>query len=157
MRIHEQVGLLLYVLGQPGSIRNTEERFQHSRETISRQFHNVLKAVCGLSRDIIKLVDSTFKYTPYQIRNDERYYPYFKDCVGAIDGTHVKIIVSTEQQIPYTCRKGYKTTNVMAACDFNLCFTFVLAGWEGSAHDTRIFMDTLRKPSLHFPHPPTGQ
>ena len=30
MGIHEQVGLLLYVLGQPGSIRNTEERFQHS-------------------------------------------------------------------------------------------------------------------------------
>ena len=157
MGIHEQVGLLLYVLGQPGSIRNTEERFQHSGETISRQFHNVLKAVCGLSRDIIKPVDSTFKDTPYQIRNDERYYPYFKDCVGAIDGTHVKIIVPTEQQIAYTCRKGYTTTNVMAACDFNLCFTFVLVGWEGSAHDTRIFMDTLRKPSLHFPHPPTGQ
>ena len=157
MGIHEQVGLLLYVLGQAGSIRNTEERFQHSGENISRQFHNVLKAVCGLSRDIIKPVDSTFKDTPYQIRNYERYYPYFKDCVGAIDGTHVKIIVPTEQQIPYTCRKGYTTTNVMAACDFNLCFTFVLAGWEGSAHDTRIFMDTLRKPSLHFPHPPTGQ
>ena len=78
MGIHEQVRLLLYVLGQPGSIRNTEERFQHSGETISRQFHNVLKAFCGLSRDIIKHVDSTFKDTPYLIRNDERYYPYFK-------------------------------------------------------------------------------
>ena len=35
MGIHEQVGLLLYVLGQLGSISNTEERFQHSGETIS--------------------------------------------------------------------------------------------------------------------------
>ena len=64
----------------------------------------------------------------------------------------MKIIVPIEQQIPYTYRKRYTTTNVMAACDFNLCFTFVLAGWEGSTHETRFFMDTLRKPSLHFPH-----
>ena len=39
------------------------------------------------------LVDPTFKDTPYQIRNHERYYTYFKDFVGAINGTHVKIIV----------------------------------------------------------------
>ena len=36
-------------------------------------------------------------------------------------------IVLIEHQILYTCRKGYTTTNVMAAYDFNLCFTFVLA------------------------------
>ena len=52
---------------------------------------NVLKAVCSLSKDIIKLVNATFKDTSYHIRNDEPYYPYFKDCVGVIGGTHVKI------------------------------------------------------------------
>ena len=29
--------------------------------------------------------------------------------------------------------------HVMAACDFNMLFTFVLPGWEGAAHDTHIF------------------
>ena len=56
----------------------------------------------------------------------------------------MKIIVPVEQQISYTCRKGYTTTNVMATCDLNLCFTFVLFGWEGPAHDNRIFMNILR-------------
>jgi hypothetical protein len=154
MIIHEQVGLFLYMLGQPASVRNTQERLQHSGETISRQFHTVLKVILALSRDIIMPTDPTFENVPHQIRNDDRYYPYFKDCIGAIDGTHVKIIVPSEHQIPYTNRKGYTSTNVMAVCDFNMCFTFVLTGWEGSAHDTRIFMDALRTPRLHFPHPP---
>lgn len=45
----------------------------------------------------------------------------------------------------------------MAVCDYNMCFTFVLVGWEGSAHDTRVFMDALRTPNFHFPHPPPGK
>ena len=32
--------------------------------------------------------------------------------------------------IPYFERKGYPTQNVMAACDFDMLFTFVLLGWE---------------------------
>ncbi|KAK3221514.1 hypothetical protein Dsin_008539 [Dipteronia sinensis] len=45
----------------------------------------------------------------------------------------------------------------MAVCDFNMCFTFAWAGWEGTAHDTRIFLEALRREDLHFPHSPTGQ
>ena len=45
----------------------------------------------------------------------------------------------------------------MAACDFNMCFTFAWAGWEGTAHDTRIFLEALHRENLHFPHPPTIQ
>lgn len=41
----------------------------------------------------------------------------------------------------------------MAVCDFNMCFTFAWAGWEGTAHDTRIFNEALRKPELKFPFP----
>ncbi|GAV80978.1 hypothetical protein CFOL_v3_24437 [Cephalotus follicularis] len=35
-------------------------------------------------------------------------------------------------------------------------FTFCLAGWEGTAHDTKIFYAALRNPELNFPHPPDG-
>jgi hypothetical protein len=31
----------------------------------------------------------------------------------------------------------------MAACSFDMQFTFVWAGWEGSAHDTRIFYEAI--------------
>ena len=53
-------------------------------------------------------------------------------------------------------RHGYSSQNVMAVCDFDMRFTFVVAGWPGSAHDTRIFLDTLVKYKNYFPHPPEG-
>ncbi|KAH1040562.1 hypothetical protein J1N35_042305 [Gossypium stocksii] len=75
----------------------------------------------------------------------------------AIDGTHIAAILPPNEQVPYIGRKGIPTQNVMAVCDFNMCFTFVMAGWEGSAHDTKIFLDAIRDPKYKFPHPPNGK
>eukprot|EP00256_Glycine_max_P051488 XP_014617519.1 putative nuclease HARBI1 [Glycine max] len=155
--IYEQVGLFLYMLSQPGFVRNCEERFQHSGETISRHFYSVLEVVCMFAKDIIKPVDPSFRDTPDEILKDSRYRPYFRDCIGAVDGTHIRVCVPSHLQGVYIGWKGYTTTNVMVVCDFSMCFTFVWAGWEGSAHDTKIFMEALRKPALHFPHPPQGK
>jgi hypothetical protein len=44
----------------------------------------------------------------------------------------------------------------VVACDFDLLFTFIMAGWEGATHDTRIFLDAIRSPSTNFPKPPPG-
>ena len=38
-------------------------------------------------------------------------------------------------------RKSFATQNVMAAVDFDLRFTYVLAGWEGTAHDAPVLRD----------------
>ena len=45
-----------------------------------------------------------------------------------------------DEQIPYIGRKCIPTQNIMAVCDFDMLFTFVWPGWEGTAHDIRIFM-----------------
>jgi hypothetical protein len=58
--------------------------------------------------------------------------------------------------INHVGRYGFATQNVMAVCDFDMRFISVVAGWPGSAHDTRIFRDTLDKYKNTFPHPPTG-
>lgn len=69
----------------------------------------------------------------------------------------MKASIPSHLQTPYIGRKGRPTQNVMAACDFNMCFTFVLPGWEGSAHDTRVFYSAIRDTSKNFPMPPTGE
>jgi len=154
--VEESVVMFLYILGQGATYRNVEERFQHSGETVHRQFDRVLKATRKLGNDIIRHVDGNFRDVNDYIHGDDRYWPYFKDCIGAIDGTHVAVLVPTDSQIPFMNRKRYTSTNVLATCDFNMCFTFVLIGWEGSAHDIRILMEALRNPSLKFPVPPEG-
>jgi len=40
-------------------------------------------------------------------------------------------------------RKHNPTQNVMAVVDFDLKFTYVLVGWEGSAHDALILADAI--------------
>ncbi|XP_065864617.1 protein ALP1-like [Euphorbia lathyris] len=153
----EKVGLFVWVLSKGASNRDVQERFQHSGETVSRIFKEVLDAMDGLSRDILKPRDPGFKEIPPQIANDNRYMPHFKNCIGAIDGTHINVIITEEDQLRYRGRKGTPTLNVMAACDFDLFFTYVLTGWEESAHDSRIFQDTISNPSLNFPKPPPGK
>jgi hypothetical protein len=44
----------------------------------------------------------------------------------------------------------------MVVCDFDMRFTFVVAGWPGSAHDTRILNHALTKFADRFPKPHAG-
>ncbi|XP_042974767.1 uncharacterized protein LOC122306404 [Carya illinoinensis] len=155
--IEEMVGIFLITLGHGFGNTMAQERFQHSGETISRHFNSVLMVVSRMAVDIISLTDREFKDVSKKIREDERYWPYFNDCIGAIDGTHVPVTISPTKQIPFIGRKGIPTQNIMAVCDFYMRFTFVWVGWEGTAHDTRIFMEAIQKEELQFPHPPRGK
>lgn len=44
-------------------------------------------------------------------------------------------------------RKSCPTQNVLAVIDFNLRFTYVLTGWERSAHDSLVLHDALSCPN----------
>ena len=107
--------------------------------------------------DIIRLIDLQFNRTPEQICSSPRYYPLYKNCIGAIDGTHVMAHVTQTDMQQFVGRKGFPTQNIMAACAFDLTFTFVRAGWEGTAHDAKVFREVINTPGLNFPHPPAGQ
>ncbi|KAL5564097.1 hypothetical protein UlMin_027261 [Ulmus minor] len=76
------------------------------------------------------------------------------DCVGAIDGTHIPCIVDAHLQPAYRNRKGYTSQNVLAVVDFDLKFTYLVAGWEGSVHDARVLREAMSDPAFSFPTPP---
>jgi hypothetical protein len=108
-----------------------------------------------LATDIIRPKDPKF-ITVHRRLQSPLFAPYFDNRIGAIDGTHVPVIVPTEKVVQYTKRKGITTQNVLALCDFNMRFTFVVAGWLGSVHDMRVFNDALEKFGNKFSHPPEG-
>ncbi|XP_028116143.1 putative nuclease HARBI1 [Camellia sinensis] len=68
-----------------------------------------------------------------------------QDCVGAIDGTHFRVRVPNKDAQRYRGRKCYPTQNALAACSFDLKFTYILPGWEGSASDSRILDNALTR------------
>ncbi|XP_059436393.1 uncharacterized protein LOC132169366 [Corylus avellana] len=109
------------------------------------------KALCRLGKTIICPAAMELPH-PYVARNG-RYYLWFAKCIGAIDGTHVKACVQGENIVPYRSRKSTITQNVMCVVDFDLCFTYVYAGWEGNTHDSLIFQECIEDPIALFPMP----
>ena len=69
-----------------------------------------------------------------------------QDCVGVINGTHVRASMPLEIQGRFRGRKDGTTQNVLAAISFDLKFTYVLAGWEGSAYDSLVLNDAFARP-----------
>ena len=142
---HQQVAIFLFVCAQNTSYRTTFEVFRHGTAIISKSFHRVLHALTKLHQKYVRLPPNE---TPDFIELDNRFYPYFMDCLGAIDGTFIPIAVkhlTADQRVPWRCRKGFLAQNVMGAVDFNMSFLYVLPGWEGSAHDSRVLRDALEK------------
>lgn len=45
----------------------------------------------------------------------------------------------------YRNRHGKISQNVLAACNFDLEFMYVLSGWEGSAHDSKLLNDAITR------------
>jgi len=67
----------------------------------------------------------------------------FKDCLGAADGTHIHAHIPDGNQVRYRNRKGDISQNVLGMCTFDELFCYVLPGWEGSAHDSRVLQAAL--------------
>jgi hypothetical protein len=57
-------------------------------------------------------------------------------CIGAIDGTLIRIATPVDTPDRYRGRKGYCALNIIAVCDHTRKFTYVYVGPTGRAHDT---------------------
>uniref|UniRef100_M4C679 DUF8040 domain-containing protein n=1 Tax=Hyaloperonospora arabidopsidis (strain Emoy2) TaxID=559515 RepID=M4C679_HYAAE len=124
--IEEQLMIFMFIVGQAQSNRAAQERFQHSGETISAYFHLVLNAFVSLYDDFVQLPNGDA--VQVKIRSDRRFYSYFKDCVRAIDDTHIPVTVPAAYHGRFRNRKYTLSQNVFAAYGFGLSFQYILAG-----------------------------
>ncbi|XP_020258218.1 uncharacterized protein LOC109834594 [Asparagus officinalis] len=127
VQVEEQLAMFLSILGHKTKNRIIRTEFIRSGETVSRYFNKVLQAMNGLRDRYMKQAP---KEVPEEIANNSNYFPYFKDCIGLIDGTHVDAVLPSDLVARFRGRKGV-TQNILAACTPNKLFTYVLAGWEG--------------------------
>ena len=81
--IEEQVAKFLHVLGQNWKYRAIGCYFRRSSETISRHFHNVLRAIISLENQFLK--QSYGNDVAPQILQSSRFDPYFKVCSDHIN------------------------------------------------------------------------
>ncbi|GJX04185.1 ALP1-like protein [Tanacetum coccineum] len=138
--IEEVVAMFLYTLAHHKKSRTICHLFFRSRETGSRQFHQVLVAILKLHNILLKKPEPITEEC-----QDERW----KCCLGALEGTLVKVTPPSGEKSKYRTRKGCISTNVLGVCCPNMQFIYVLPGWEGSAHDgrvLRVLRDAISRP-----------
>ena len=82
--------------------------------------------------------------TPLKIWNSEKFYPFFADALGVIDGTHINCTPFAADCDATRNRKGVHSQNCLAVYSFNLCFTYFMFSWEGSTHDLTLFHNACR-------------
>ncbi|TXG73166.1 hypothetical protein EZV62_001745 [Acer yangbiense] len=139
--VEKQVCFFLHVLGHYVKNLTISNRSNRSRETISRYFNYVLLGV-------IRLQDSLLhKPNPVPEYCTDVKWKWFKNCLGVLDGTHIKVCVSENDKPRYRTRKGEIATNVLGVCSQDMKFIFIYPEWEGSASDSRVLHDALSRPT----------
>ena len=117
----------------------------HVLINIFRAIHRILNLLTSdaFYNSYVQLPDAN---TPLasEIRDNPKLFPFFKDCQGSIDRTHIDSFCLDNAVKCYRNRKGGVTENVLAACSQDMCFTYILSGWEGSAADGYTFEDARR-------------
>ena len=88
---------------------------------------------------------------PPEIHNNSKFWPYFKDALGALDGSHIHSAPPAYERPANRNRKGFISQNCLFACSFGLKFVYAYTGWEGSVTDARVYEDALSN-GLDIPH-----
>ncbi|THU87687.1 hypothetical protein K435DRAFT_624070, partial [Dendrothele bispora CBS 962.96] len=72
------------------TVRHTGERFQQSNETIAHYFQLMVHAFSGpgFYNHYVCLPSVNDPPSPY-LRNNPKLWPFFKGCIGALDGSHI--------------------------------------------------------------------
>ncbi|XP_057808729.1 uncharacterized protein LOC131023204 [Salvia miltiorrhiza] len=132
--VEEMLATFLIIVRHNDRYCNVRERFGRSHFAASQNFNKILRALNTIAPDMMVKPTGAI---PAKTRKSTRFNPYFKDCIRAIDGTHIPAMIRGRDVSCYRNRHG---------------FIYVLSGWEGSAHDSKILSDALSRPNgLHVP------
>ncbi|MQL84057.1 hypothetical protein Taro_016552 [Colocasia esculenta] len=103
---NEQLAMFLYVAGHGVPMGALCEHFQHSSQTISHYVNKVTFALASLKYDFLLLpTNSQVLECHPHISGSKRYYPYFKDVIGAIDDTNIPAHIPVDNHPRFRNRK----------------------------------------------------
>ncbi|KAH6776286.1 hypothetical protein C2S52_013847 [Perilla frutescens var. hirtella] len=85
--VEEMVATFLIIVGYNDRYCNVRQRFSRSHFATSQNFNKTLKALNTIAPDMM-VKPSTRIHA--KIQKSTRFMPFFKDYIGAIDGTHIR-------------------------------------------------------------------
>jgi DDE superfamily endonuclease len=148
--LEQKVLVFLYTCAFNEPQSNTSTRFHLAQSTVSVIMQDLLKAMALLHTQFVRQPDET--YVSKRVELDPK-FNQFNGAIGAVDGTHILAFIPIDNQQRFWLRKNAVSQNVFAAVTFDSLFTYVLAGVEGSFHDSRVLDKAI---SRSF-RPPTNR
>jgi hypothetical protein len=144
VKVEEKLGFFLCMLSHNSSSVDLQITFHDSNDTFHHHINHFFKKIISIiARHFLKAPDPNLVHS--KMAKNRRFFPFFRNCLGAIDGTHIPISISSEKASPFRNRKGTLNINVMVACDFDLNVTFISSDCEDSTTDSRVLRSTMSK------------
>ena len=98
----EALGIYVWTCAHNQATRRSGDRFERSLDIVSRKVTHVAGVICRWANGILVPTDSTYAGVKSQLAT---YALFFDGCVGALDGTHVKVKVNKQAKVNYINRK----------------------------------------------------
>ena len=132
--VERQVASTLYYLQDEGRLRKVANSFGMGKSTTSAKVRGSLQSYYCKSES--KIYKASFMVVAFYKEHD------FRQCSGAVDGTHIPIKQPVENGADISNRKHFFSLNVQAMCDYSYRFMDVVVHWPGSVHDAGVFSNS---------------
>ena len=90
--VETKLCIFLFICAHGVSFRAAANRYEVAWSQISKFFHQVLDGLVLLCKENVVLQEEDVP-VPARIRYDPKMWPFFKDCIGAIDGTLIFALI----------------------------------------------------------------
>lgn len=78
-----------------------------------------------------------------EISNKFETFANFPNCIGAVDGKHIRVIKPTDTGSLYFNYKHYFSIVLIGVCDSNYSFVAIYVGAYGKSSDSSIFKESM--------------
>ena len=139
--VETQVAVTLYYLAGEGRMRKVSNSFGLGKATVSKVIRHVTSVISEKFVPKHIVLPKMKEEVEEHARNFYNRYG-FPQCIGAVDGAHIKIKRPVKNPTHYVNRKGNFTLNRGGTVGCNCCFIDVLIKWSGSVYDARMFRNS---------------
>ncbi|KAH9629648.1 hypothetical protein HF086_001119 [Spodoptera exigua] len=136
----EMIGLTIRFLATGNEIRNIHLDYYRGISTVAK----IIRVVCNaiwkfcLNNNIPKITQQLFE----EIAADFDKKANFPNCIGAVDGKHIRIRSPPKSGSLFFNYKGYNSIVLLAIVDSQYRFMYVDIGAYGKESDSTIFHNT---------------
>ena len=139
LNVRKQILVFLWYIANQDSMREISKLFGISKSTVFRCIRRVSDALCDLKSKLIKWPDIE---TQQNISEDIENQCKIPNVIGFIDGTHIRLSCSPNNDNSYINRKGYPSVILQLIVDDRLVIHDCYVGWPGSTHDARVYRNS---------------